>query len=88
MDPNIARSLRAALDVDKDMFSKFVSNIIEKASKPLSDVIPRANLFTFNTRPPAYLKRVADKLGSAKAIVTLIPKLFLSLQSRSDANIE
>ena len=80
MDPEIALSLRTALSVGKNMFSQFVSNRLEKASMPLSDVIPRANLFTFNNRPPSDLTRGVDKLGSAKANAVLIIKLFMSLQ--------
>ena len=87
MDPAIADCLRKAPNIGKAMFTEFVSNRIEKASKPLSDVIPRAKLFTFNNRPPADLKKGVDKLGSAKLNAALITKLFISLQARPDADI-
>ena len=70
------------------MFSTFVREKIENASKPLSDVIPRATLYTFSNRPPVDLKKGANKLGSAKANTALITKLFLSLQALPDADIE
>jgi len=43
----------------------FVRTRIETASKPLSEVIPRANLFAFANRQPVDLKKGADKLGTA-----------------------
>ena len=70
------------------MFTEFVTDRIEEASKPLSDVIKKPNLFTFSNRPPADLKKGADKLGSAKANAALITKLFLSLQARPGADID
>ena len=66
------------------MFAEFVHDRIEKASKPLSDVIPRANLFTFSNRPPVDLIKGSNKLETAKANSALITKMFLSLQARPD----
>ena len=88
MDPEIANCLREAPIIGKAMFTDFMENRIEKATKPFSDVIRRTNLFTFANRPPADLKKGADKLGSAKANTALITKLFMSLQARPDADIE
>ena len=88
MDPAIVDGLASAPNIGKAMFKEFVSNRIEKASKPLSDVIKRANLFTFANRPPADLKKGADKLGSAKSNAALVAKLFISLQARPDADID
>ena len=55
MDSEIVSSLKAAAKVGKEMFSGFVQERLEKASKPLSDVIPRASLYTFSNRPPVDL---------------------------------
>ena len=69
------------------MFTEFATDRFEEASKPLSDVIKKPNLYTFSNRPPADLKKGADKLGSAKANAALVTKLFLSLQARPEADI-
>ncbi|KAJ8383620.1 hypothetical protein AAFF_G00216930 [Aldrovandia affinis] len=49
MDHEISNCLREAPNIDKAMFMEFVRDRIEKATKPLSGVIPRANLFTFKS---------------------------------------
>ncbi|XP_076158119.1 uncharacterized protein LOC143140875 [Alosa pseudoharengus] len=88
IDHEISNSLREAPNIGKAMFIEFVRDRIEKATKPLSDVIPRANLLTFTNRPPVDLKKGASKLGSAKANTALVTKLFMSLQARPDLNID
>ena len=70
------------------MFSDFVKERIENATKPLSDVIPRAKLYTFSNQPPADLQKGSSKLTSSKANTALITKLFLSLQARPDVDID
>ena len=79
MEPEIANFLMEAPNIGKAMFTGFVRDRIEKATKPLSDVIPKANLYSFANRPPVDPKKGADKLGSAKANTVLITKLFMSL---------
>ena len=79
MDPVIVNCLREASNIGKAMFTEYVGDRTETCSKPLSDVTPRANLYTFSNRPHVDLKRGANKLGSATANVVLITKLFLSL---------
>lgn len=70
------------------MFTEFVRDRIEKATKPLSDVIPRVSLYTFSNRRPVDLKKGASKLGSAKANTLLVTKLFMSLQARPDLEMD
>jgi len=70
------------------MYRYFVKTRIETASKPLSEVIPRANLFTFANRQPVDLKKGTGKLGTAKANTALITKLFMSLHACPDADVE
>ena len=88
MDPIIVNSLREVPDIGKTMFSEFVRERIETGSKPLSDVIPKANVYTFSNRPPVDLKKGASKLESAKSNSALITKLFLSLLGRPDGDID
>lgn len=87
MDPEIINCLREAPKTGQTKFREFVNTRIEVATKPLSDIIPRTNLFTFAKRPPIDLKKGSDKLGTAKANTALITKMFMSLQSRPDAEI-
>ena len=87
MDTEVVNCLRDAQNIGQTMFKEFVSERIEKATKTLSDVIPRARLYTFSNRPPAYLKKSVTKLGSAKTNTVLITKLFLYLKARPDADI-
>ena len=61
MDPEVANCLRDAQNIEQTMFREFVSERIEKATKPLSDVIPRARLYTFSNRPPTYPKKSVTK---------------------------
>ena len=88
MDPVIVNCFREAPNIGKAMFTEFVRDRIETCSKPLSDVIPRANLYTFSNRPPVDLKKGANKLGSTRANAALITKLFLSLLGRPDGIID
>ena len=86
VDTEIVNSMRNVQITGKDMFLECVSDIIEKASKPLSDVIPRTKVYTFNNRPPVDLNKCME-LGSAKADASRITKLFMSLQTRPDVNM-
>ena len=67
IDPEIALSLKEAVNIGNSNFTECVVTRIEKATKPLSDVIQRSNLFTFTNRPPTDLNKGTDKLGSSKA---------------------
>ena len=86
MDPAIVDYLNNSPNIGKNMFPEFVTDVIEKASKPLSDVI--------KTQPVHILKqttsgsREGHKLGSGKANAALVTKLFLSLQARPEADID
>jgi len=51
------------------MYSEFVRDWIENAAKAISDVIPRAKLYTFSNQPPANLK--ADSRGSSSKQIYL-----------------
>jgi len=74
LDPEIALSLKEAANIGNSNFTEFVVSKIEKATKPLSDVIQKSNRFTFTNRPPTDLKKGKDKLGSSRANTALITK--------------
>ena len=88
MDLVIVNCFREAPNIGKAMFTEFVRDRIETCSKPLSAVIPRANLYTNSNRPPVDLKKGANKLGSARAKAALITQLFLCLLGRPDGDID
>jgi len=88
MDPEITRCLKDVKTIGETMHKEFVRDRIQNATKPLSDTIPRANLYTFSNRPPVNIKKGSNKLGTAKANAALITKLFLSLQARPQADID
>ena len=88
MDPEISKSIDKALKLGQEMFNEFVRERIEDKSKSLSDIIPRVNIYTFSNKPPRDLTKGPNKLGSAKANTALITKLFISLKTRPEADIE
>ena len=88
VDPDVTRSMTDAPKVGETMFRPFVEERLEKRIKPLSDVIKRPNVFIFTNRPHTDLKTVSDKTGSAKTNSALVTKLFMSLQTRPDADID
>ena len=61
------------------MFTEFVTERIDNASKPLSDIFKITNMYTFSNRPQVDLKKGSNKLGSAKANTVLVTKLLMSL---------
>ncbi|KAL8582561.1 hypothetical protein ACOMHN_043740 [Nucella lapillus] len=87
MDPAIADGLKEAKSIGKKMQVEFVRERLETGKKPLSDVIPRTNVYTFANRPPADLKRGTDKLGSARANAALTTKMFMSLLARPESDM-
>ncbi|KAL8616927.1 hypothetical protein ACOMHN_041846 [Nucella lapillus] len=87
MDPAIVDGLKEAKSIGKKMQVEFVRERLETGNKPLSDVIPRTNVYTFANRPPADLKRGRDKLGSARANAALTTKMFMSLLARPESDM-
>jgi hypothetical protein len=85
MEHVVALSLTQCQEAGKALHDNFVSTRIEKAEIPISDIIRRNNFFTFKNRPDT--KKKASKIGIQKQNTTLITQLFLSLQSRPDADI-
>ncbi|MCP3892641.1 MAG: hypothetical protein GY702_27755 [Desulfobulbaceae bacterium] len=72
MDPLIITSIKEALNIGTSMYKDFVRERIENSIKPLSDVIPRAKLYTFSNQPPADLKKVVTSLGHQKPMLHLL----------------
>ena len=55
---------------------------------PLSDVISKPNVFTFSRVPPANLDKPKTKPSSVKSSTAIITQMFVSLQARTESNIE
>jgi hypothetical protein len=85
MDFEVVKGLNEAPNIGKYMFSEFVHGRFEKASKPLSDIIQRTNVYTFSNQPPVNFNKDANKLRSVKANTAVITNLVLSLQARPEA---
>ena len=79
-------SLTQLQDLGKDLHGQCVSHTIEQATWPITNTLKRQNVFTFTNRPVN--ARMESKAGSAQRNSSLITKLFLSLQSRPDADME
>jgi hypothetical protein len=88
VDPEVSKCLQDLPTVGKAMYSKFVKERIEDCTTPLSDVIPKAKLYTFLRPPPANLEKGTDKLASCKASAAIMTQMFVSLQARPDSNMD
>ena len=62
------------------------NNSMDEVNVPLSQTIKRNNMLTFANRPDTKSKSVKNS-GTQKHNTTLVTQLFLSLQSRPDADI-
>ena len=87
MDPEISRCLQELPTTGKDMLSKFVKERIKNCTIPLSDVIPKANLYTFLKPPPVNLNKGANRLALCKTSTATVTQMFISLQARPDSNM-
>lgn len=86
MENEVVTSLRQLQDLGKDLHGKFMSQTIEQATLPITNTLKRQKVLTFANRPVDTKK--GSKLGSAQRNSSLITKLFLSLQSRPDADMQ
>lgn len=87
MDQEVVTSLCQVHEVGKDLHEQYVAQTLDKATVPVSNTIRRNNILTFANRP--HLSKKGNKAsGTQKKNMTLITQLFLSLQSRPDADVE
>jgi hypothetical protein len=68
------------------LHTAYVTERLEKASVPISDSVNRNNMFTFANRLDPKRKGKKDNC-TQKQNMTLITQLFLSFQSRPDADM-
>lgn len=85
VEPSVVDSLSTIHEVGRELHQKYVSERLEKVTVPVSDTIKRNNKLTFANRPDTKKQNVK---GVQRQNMLLITQLFLSLQSRPDANME
>ena len=85
MDQAVAVSLCQIHEFGQALHEKYVKTRLEKGTVPLSGTIKRNNRLTFSIRPDPRKKE--NKVGILKQNNVLITQLFLSLQSRPDADM-
>ena len=56
-DPLITQSIGNIRSVGKSLSDGFIQDVIENGSKAITDTIKRNNMYTFNNRPSADLKK-------------------------------
>lgn len=86
MEDEVVSSLTQLHKLGIDLHSKFVTKCFKEASLPITNTLKRQKVFTFANRP--VVNKNGGKSCSAQRNSSLITKLFLSLQSRPDADMD
>ena len=86
MEDEVVASLAHLHNLGKDIHSKFVTQTLEQDTLQITNTLKRQNVLTFANRPVSNKKGSIS--GSAQRNCSLITQLFLSLQSRPDADME
>ena len=86
MEQPVATSLSQIREAGQALHAAYVKERLENASVPISDTITRNNMLTFANRPDPKKKGRKDS-GVQRHNMTLVTQLFLSLQSRPDADM-
>ena len=86
MEESVVASFSEIREVGQTLHAACVRERLEDSSVPISDIIKRNNMLTFANRPELRKKSRKD-VGVQRHNMILITQLFLSLQSRPDANM-
>ena len=87
MDSDVTESLLQAPQTGKDRYLKYVNEVLEQCTKPVSDVISNPKIYTFLNRPSADIKKGASKLASSKASAAVVTQIFMSPQARPESDM-
>ena len=87
MEQEVVTSLFQVHEVGKDLHARYVCETLDQRIVPITNTLRRNKVFTFANRP-VQDKRGNQSSGVHRQNMTLVMKLFLSLQSRPDANME
>lgn len=85
MENEVVASLSQIQEVGQALHEEYVKTRLDKGTVPISDTIKRNNVYTFSNRPDP--RKKSSKVGVQKHNTVLIIQLFLSLQSRPDADM-
>ncbi len=85
MEHEVAMSLSQIHEVGQALHKEYVKARLEDVTVPLSDTIKRNSVLTFSNRPDP--RKKGSKIGIQKQNTLLVTQLFLSLQSRPDADM-
>ena len=86
MEDSVVASLSEIREVGQTLHNAYVRERLEDSSVPISDIIKPNNMLTFANRPELRKKSRKD-VGVQRHNMILVTQLFLSLQSRPDANM-
>ena len=86
MEQEVIRSLGLVHQLGEDLHAHYVSQTIDQVTVPVSNTIKRNKILTFGNRPDL-TKKGNKTSGVQKKNMTLITQLFLSVQSRPDADM-
>ena len=87
MPREVVESLKECKSLGLRAHEEYVQQRLIEKTVPISDTIRRKNLWTFDNRPSEN-KKGSSKLSNVKHNSNLVTKLFLSLQSRPESNME
>ena len=85
-EESVVASLSEIREVGQTLHAAYVRERLEDSYVPISDIIKRNNILTFANRPELRKKSRKD-VGVQRYNMILATQLFLSLQSRPDANM-
>ena len=86
MEQEVIRSLGLVHQLGEDLHAHYGSQTIDQVTVPVSNTIKRNKILTFGNRPDL-TKKGNKTSGVQKKNMTLITQLFLSVQSRPDADM-
>ena len=85
MEEEVVRPLACMHETGKYIHNKYVAQVLEELTLPITNTIKRQNVLTFSNR--SVTSRKGGKSGSEQRNTSLVTKLFLSLQSHPDADV-
>ena len=86
MEQEVIRYFGLVHQLGEDLHAHYVSQTIDQVTVPVSNTIKRNNILTFGNRPDL-TKKGNKTSGVQKKNMILITQLFLSVQSRPDADM-
>ena len=86
MEQEVIRSIGLFHQLGEDLHAHYGSQTIDQVTVPVSNTIKRNKILTFGNRPDL-TKKGNKTSGVQKKNMTLITQLFLSIQSRPDADM-